>query len=77
MLYNGVDNSYFVALQGAQVLKSNGELVYEILIPHSDVMKILNDAEKYKKKNKLSTIIYIDIDIDILKLLMYTKIVKI
>lgn len=58
----GVDDSYFVLLQGARVTKSNGEVIHEVLLPNQEVIKILAEADKYKKEHKTDTIIYVDID---------------
>lgn len=58
----GVDDSYFVLLQGARITKSNGEVIHDVLLPNQEVIKMLNEADKYKKEHKTDTIIYVDID---------------
>lgn len=55
----GVKNSYFITLQGTEIINPKGKIVYRNVINNNDAMKMINSLEKFLQTNKMDSKIYI------------------
>lgn len=56
------DNTYFILLQGAQIINPKGQTIHEDYIKGEYVRNILNDFNRFKKANNLNSNFYMIIN---------------
>lgn len=56
------NNTYFVLLQGGQIVNPKGKTIYEDYIKGDDIRKIVDDFNCFKKENNLNSHFYMVID---------------
>lgn len=55
----GVENAYVIAQQGAQIVDPDGKMIYDDNINNIESKKILKEARKFIKSEKLNTKIFV------------------
>lgn len=64
----GIEKTYVIAQQGAQIVTPEGKIIYNDNINNQDCKKILNDIDLFKTENHLNSKIFIFLDGE-----LYTK----